>query len=122
MEFIYLIFYGCQRLRFLDVETNPDQRHPVHAVGRIICSNLRGLAGNLCDLTVTSSQYDILFCSETLVSDMRHVSQLLVPSYGRPVLLCQGKMPRASCISSCPWDGGIRTRWLRSISPTQIGV
>ena len=26
-------------------------------------------------------QYDILFCSETLVSDMRHVSELLVPHF-----------------------------------------
>ena len=55
---------------------------------------MRGLAGNLSDLTVASSQYDILFCSETLVSDMRHVSELLVPGFGHPVLLCRGKMPR----------------------------
>ena len=46
---------------------------------RLLCSNVRGLAGNLSDLTVASSRYDILLCSETLVSDMRHVSELLVP-------------------------------------------
>ena len=34
----------------------------------------RGLAGNLSDLAVSSSQYDILLGSETLVSDMNHVS------------------------------------------------
>ena len=28
MEFIYLIFYACLRLRFLDVETNPLPRRP----------------------------------------------------------------------------------------------
>ena len=44
---------------------------------------------------MASSQYDILFWSETFVSDMRHVSQLLVPGFGRNVLLCLGKMPRA---------------------------
>ena len=33
-----------------------------------------GLAENLSDLTVASFWYDILLCSETLVSDMRHVS------------------------------------------------
>ena len=33
-------------------------------------SNVRGLAGNLSDLTVASSKYDILLCSETLVSDI----------------------------------------------------
>ena len=48
---------------------------------------MRGLAGNLGDLTVASSQYDILLCSETLVSDSSHVSELLVPGFGRPVLL-----------------------------------
>ena len=45
--------------------------------------------------TVALSQYDILLCTETLVSDMRHVSEVLVPGFGRPVLLCRGKMPRA---------------------------
>ena len=54
-----------------------------------------GLAGNLSDLTVASSLYDILLCSANLVSDMRHVSRLLVPGLGRPVLLCWGKLPRA---------------------------
>ena len=93
MEFFYLIFYA--RLRFLDVETNPALRRPVPAVCRILCSNVRGLAGNLSDLTVASSQYDILLCNDTLVSDMRHVSESLVPGFGRPVLSCWGKMPRA---------------------------
>ena len=95
MDFLYLIFYGCLRLRFLDVEANPGPRRPVPAVCKILCSNVRGLAGNLCNLTVASSQYDILLCSETLVSDMRHVSEVLVPGFSRPVLLCLGKMPRA---------------------------
>ena len=59
------------------------------------CRNVRGLAGNLSDLTVASSQYDILLCSETFVSDIRHVSEVLVPSFGHPVLLCWGKLHRA---------------------------
>ena len=105
MEFIYLIFYACLRLRFLDVETNPGPRRPVPDVCRILCSNMHGLAGNLSDLTVASSQYDILFRSETLVSDMRHVSELLVPSFGRPVLLCRGKMPRAGGMAVFVRDG-----------------
>ena len=49
-------------------------------------SIVRGLTGNISDLTVASYQYDILFCSKTLVLDMRHVSELLVPGFGRPVL------------------------------------
>ena len=58
MDFLYLIFYGCLRLRFLDVETNPGPRRPVPAVWRILYSNVRGLAANLSDLTMASSQYD----------------------------------------------------------------
>ena len=95
MDFLYLIFYYCLRLRFLDVETKPGPRRPVPAVCRILCSNVRGLTGNLSDLTVASSRYDIMLCSETLVSDMRHVSEVLVPGFCRPVLLCRGKMHRA---------------------------
>ena len=87
MDILYLIFYAHLRVRFLDVETNPGPRRPVPAICRILCSNVRGLDGNLSDLTVASSQYDILLCSETLVSDMRHVSELLVHGFGRPVLL-----------------------------------
>ena len=105
MEFSYLIFYACLRLRFLDVETNPGPRLPVPAVLRILCSNVRGLAGNGSDLTTASCQYDILFCSETLVSDMSHVSELLVPGFGRPVLLCRGKMLRARKMTAYVRDG-----------------
>ena len=92
-------------LRPLDVETNPGPRRPVPAVCRILCSNVRGLSGNLSDLAVASSQYDILLCSETLVSDMRHEAELLVPRFGRPVLLCQGKIPRARGMAAYARDG-----------------
>ena len=57
MDFLYLIFYGCLRFRFLDVETNRGPRRPVPAVCRILYSNVLGLAGNPSDLTVASSQY-----------------------------------------------------------------
>ena len=105
MEFIYLIFSACLRLRFLDVETNPGQRRPVPVVRRILCSNVQGLAGNRSDLTVDSFQYDVLLCSETLFSDIRHLSELLVPGFGRLVLLCQGKMPRASKMAAYVRNG-----------------
>ena len=105
MHFLYLISYAILWLRFLDVDTDPGPRRPVLAVYRILCSNVRGLAGNLGDLTVASSQYDILFCSETFFSDMRHVSELLVPGFGRPVLSCRGKMPRARGMAANARDG-----------------
>ena len=44
---------------------------------------------------MASSQYDLLLCSETLVSDRRHISEFLVPGFGRPLLLCRDGMPWA---------------------------
>ena len=105
MEFLYLILYGCLRLQFLDVEINPGPWRPVPVVYRILCSNIRGLAGNLSYLTMASSQYDILFCSETFVSDMCHVLELLVPGFSHPVLLCRSKMPRARGMAAYIRDG-----------------
>ena len=105
MDFLYPIFYGCLRLRFLDVETNRSPRRLVPVVCRILCSNVWSLAGNLSDLTMASSQYDILLCSETLVSDMPHVLEVLVPGFGCPVLLCRGKMPRARGMAAYVRDG-----------------
>ena len=52
------------------------------------------LPENLSDLTLAASRYDILLCSETLVADISNVTELLVPGYGRPVMLCRGRMPR----------------------------
>ena len=86
------------------METNPGPRRPVHTVCRLLCSNVRYLAGNLSDLSVTSSRHGILLCSETLVSDMCHVSELLVPGFGRPVL-CRGRMPRARGMAAYVRDG-----------------
>ena len=54
---------------------------------------------------MASSQYDILSCSEIFVSDMRHVSDVLVPGFGRPVLLCRGKMLRARGMAAYVRDG-----------------
>ena len=64
-----------------------------------------GLSGNLSDLAVALFQYDILLCSETLVSDLRHVSELLVPGFGRPIFLSWGKLPRARGMAAYVRDG-----------------
>ena len=63
------------------------------------------LDGNLSDLTFASSQYDILLCSETFVTDMCHVLELLVPGFCRPVLWCEGKMPRVRGMAAYVRDG-----------------
>ena len=105
MVSLYLIFYACLELRFPDVETKPGPRRPVPEACRILCSNVRGLSKNLSDGTVASSQYDLLLCSETLVSDRRHISKLLVPGFGRPVLLCRDGVPQARVMAAHVRDG-----------------
>ena len=47
----------------------------------------------------------LLLCSETLVSDLRHVSEFLVPVFGRPVFLCRGNLPRARGMAAYARDG-----------------
>ena len=58
-----------------------------------LCSNVPGLSRSLSDLALASSQYDILLCSETLVSDLRHMSDLVAVSS------CAG----ASCLVPVGW-------------------
>ena len=78
MNLSILFFYACPRLRFLYVETDPGPQRPVPTVCKMLCSNVRGLARNITDLAEALSQYDILLCSETLVLDMSHASELLI--------------------------------------------
>ena len=50
--------------------------------------------------------YVILLCFETLVSDIRHVSELLISGFGRPVLIVvPGQMPRARMMAAYIRDG-----------------
>ena len=81
---------------------NPGPRPPVSAVCRILCGCVLGIAGNL---TLALSQYDILLSSGTLVPDIRHVSELLVPEFGRPVSLSRSKLPRAQRMAAYVRDG-----------------
>ena len=69
------------------METNPGPRRPVPVVCRVLSSKVQSLARDLKDLTVASFRNDMLLCSETSVSDIRDVSELLVPGFGHPVLL-----------------------------------
>ena len=48
---------------------------------------------------------DLLLCSGTLVSERHHISELLVPGFGRHVLLCRDGMPRARGMAADVRDG-----------------
>ena len=92
-NFLFLDFYFFKLILLLrsgDVHPNPGPQF-----FKILYANIRGLRGNLNDLGVASTKYDMLFCSETLVSDLRHVSEILIPNFRRPILLRRGSIPRA---------------------------
>ena len=43
---------------------------------QVLYSNIRGLHANLDELDVAGSDYDVLVCTESKVSDRRHLSEL----------------------------------------------
>ena len=66
---------------------------------------MRNLSKNLSDLTAASSQCDILLCTETLVSGLRHVSGSLVSGFGRSVLVYRDMMRRFRVLAAYVRDG-----------------
>ena len=98
------------------METNPGPWCPVPAVGRKLCSNLRGLAGNLSDLTMASAQYDILLCSEII---LRHASH--VGSYWFPYLVALSCCAGARCLGAKAWLHMFEMVTEHSASPNLCG-
>ena len=50
---------------------------------------------NLHNLIVASKGFDILFCSETLVSNFRHIAEQSIPGFKRPILFKRNEVNRA---------------------------
>ena len=97
IDFISYVIFLISILLLLsgDVELNPGPCQPRQRKCRLLYCNVRGLHANIKDLTAASKSHDILFCSETLVSQMRHTSELLIPGFKKPVLLRRDSIPRA---------------------------
>ena len=90
---ILLFLSGILLLLSGDIETNPGPTHRKFC--NILYSNIRGLYGNLRELSIASTKFDLICCSETLVSDRRHISELLLPNFNKPLLLLRNSLPRA---------------------------
>ena len=105
MDILYLLYFGFLMLRFPDVELNPGPGRAPPRCCRILYSNVRGLSGNLRDLTLAAPHYDVVLCSETLVSDRRHQSELMISGFGRPVLLYRGELPRSRGLAAYVREG-----------------
>ena len=83
----FLLFLMLIILLSGDVNENPGPASVGQRQCQLLYSNIRGLHGNLNDLIATSKQYDILFCSETLVSNFRSSKELLIPGFEQPLQL-----------------------------------
>ena len=94
MGILYKHYFGSARLlRLSNVEENPGPRASRRSC-RVVYVNIRGLHRNLSALSLTARGGDMVFCSVTLVSSMRHISELMVEGYGRPTLLLKDEVDR----------------------------
>ena len=55
---------------------------------------LRKNLSNVSDLLLLPEVEMLFFCSEILVSSWRHISELTVSSFGRPIRLLRGEVDR----------------------------
>ena len=77
-----------------DVERNPGPKTTRHRQCRILDANIRGLRSYLNDFIAASRQYDILLCSKTLVSGLRHVTVVLILGFKKSIVLQCNAIPR----------------------------
>lgn len=78
-----------------DIHANPGPKRDFN----VLYANVRGLFGNRKELKATSTQYDLVLCSETIVSDYRHSAELLLPDFNKPWLIRRDAQPRARGMS-----------------------
>ena len=91
----FLYFRLCLLVLSGDVELNPGPINNRTRQCRLLYCNIRGLHKNIQELIAVSRHYDILCCSETLVSNFRHVSELIIPGFRKPIILRRDAIPRA---------------------------
>lgn len=99
---LLLLLFVCGIVVLLlgDVELTPGPDCPKYC--RLLFGNTRGLRGNSDEPSAASIKFGIICCAETLVSDMRHTSELLLPNVNKSLLVCRNPLPRAQglCINS----------------------
>ena len=100
LSFLIFLITGILLLRAGDIHPNPGPHN--NNFCRVMYANIRGLKSNIQELTLSSTNFDIIFCSETLVSELRHVSELLIPNFRKPG---RNSIPRAlgMCLICSLW-------------------
>ena len=95
MGILYTHDFGSLRLlRSSDVKGNHGPRASRRSC-RVVYANIQGHHKNLSDLSLTTRVGDVfLFCTKTLVSSRRDISELMVQSFYRPMQLLKGEVNR----------------------------
>ena len=86
------VFYCFLVVRFPDIELNPGPRQ-APAKTRVMFTNINGLFGNIKDLAVASTRYDVIMCAETKVTSYRNVAEVMLPRFIKPVQILRGNRP-----------------------------
>ena len=107
---LFLLYYACLVLRYPDVEVNPGPRVGTSGRCRLMFCNINGLFGNLSELSVAASGFDLVMCAETKVSTFRHSSELLLPGFVKPTLLLRGARPNGLGLALYVRDGFCASR------------
>ena len=76
-----------------DIEINSGHNYKSNKC-RVLYHNIRGLYNNIKDLQIACHKHDIILCSETLVSNCCHVSEISLPGFNNPTLLLRDSKPR----------------------------
>ena len=79
----------------------------LHAGRVLFCSyaNIRSLAKNLSKLSLIARGRDVFFCSETHVSPRSHLSELIVPDFGRLMQLLRSEVDQFQRLAVYVRDG-----------------
>ena len=89
MDILYKFYVGRLRLlRFSDVKENHGPRSSRRS-SSVVYTNVCGLHKNFSDLSLIASCGDV-----SLFSSRRHISDLMVPSLGRPMRWLRGQVDR----------------------------
>ncbi len=81
-------------LRGRNVELNLDPVRSRRHKCRVFYSNIRGLFANLKDPSVVSQCHAVIIWAQTLVSDYRHDSELMIPGFNKPLFICRSVAKR----------------------------
>ena len=97
-------FYRLRLLRSSDVEKNPGPRASRRSC-LVVFANIRSLHRNWSDLSLIATGGAVVLCSEIIVSSKHHISEFMVPCFGRPMQLLRGEVNRFRGLAVYVLDG-----------------